>query len=99
MPTPLIPLSHLNAPAEPERKYRLMEIVLRAMRERRYSPRTEEAYTARIRRYILFSGRRHPLDLDVADVRGYVASFRRRTRACRERAGDFSASVRTPPSW
>jgi integron integrase len=80
MPSPLIPLSHLNGPAEPERKFRLMEIVRRVMRERRYSPRTEEAYTAWIRRYILFSGRRHPADLDTADVSAFLSDLAVRQR-------------------
>lgn len=80
MPTPLIPLSHLNAPAEPGRKYRLMETVRRAMLERRYSVRTEEAYTAWIRRFILFSGRRHPVDLDVADVQTFLSDLAVRQR-------------------
>lgn len=68
MPQLLIPLSHLQQAADPERKYRLMEVVRRTIRERRYSARTEEAYTAWMRRYIEFSGRRHPRDLDEADV-------------------------------
>jgi integron integrase len=80
MSPPLIPLSHLNAPAEPERKYRLMEMVRRAMRERRYSARTEEAYIAWIRRYILFSGRRHPVDLDVTDVQAFLSDLAVRQR-------------------
>lgn len=75
MPRPLIPESHLGALAQPERKYRLMEQVRRAMRERRYSPRTEEAYAAWIRRYIIFSGRRHPADLDEADVRRFLSDL------------------------
>jgi len=80
MSPPLIPLSHLNAPAEPERKYRLMEMVRRATRERRYSARTEEAYTAWIRRYILFNGRRHPVDLDVTDVQAFLSDLAVRQR-------------------
>src|SRR5688572_15592057 len=80
MPQPLIPSSHLQRRPEPERKYRLMEIVRRAMRERRYSARTEEAYAAWIRRYIVFSGRRHPADLDVADVRAFLSDLAVRQR-------------------
>lgn len=53
MPLPLIPSSHLIGSPEPERKYRLMEIVRWAMRERRYSRRTEEAYVGWIRRFII----------------------------------------------
>lgn len=75
MPRPLVPELHLGAPAEPERKYRLMEQVRRAMRERRYSARTEEAYAAWIRRYVVFSGRRHPGDLDESDVRRFLSDL------------------------
>ena len=65
---PLIPLAHLGPVAEPERKYRLMEVVRRRARERRYSPRTERAYVLWIRRYILHHGRRHPRELDADAV-------------------------------
>ena len=75
MPSPLIPASHLEGSSEPERKYRLMEIVRRVMRERRYSPRTAESYAAWIRRFILFSGRRHPRDLDEEDVRAFLSDL------------------------
>lgn len=75
MPSPLIPMSQLNAPPEPERKLRLMEIVRRAMRERRLSPRTEEAYTGWIRRYIVFHGRRHPADLDTSDFSAFLSDL------------------------
>ena len=50
------------------------------MRERHYSRRTEEAYVAWIRRYILFSGRRHPADLDAADVRAFLSDLAVRQR-------------------
>ena len=35
MPMPLVPLAHLDGPEEPERKYRLMEVVRRVLREMR----------------------------------------------------------------
>lgn len=79
MPAPRIPLSHLAGPGEPERKFRLMEVVRRTMRERRYSRRTEEAYVSWFRRYLVFSGRRHPADLDVADVRASCPTWQLRS--------------------
>ncbi|HSD99239.1 MAG TPA: phage integrase N-terminal SAM-like domain-containing protein [Burkholderiales bacterium] len=39
---------------------RLLDVVREAIRRRHYSYRTEEAYLHWIRRFILFSGRRHP---------------------------------------
>ena len=68
VPLPLVPLAHLDALPEPDRKYRLMEVVRRVLREQRYSKRTEEADVAWIIRYIKFHGRRHPRDLDAVDV-------------------------------
>ncbi len=75
MSRPLVPLAHLQSSPEPERKYRLMELVRRTMAEGRYSSRTVEAYTHWIRRFILFSGRRHPADLDEGDVQTFLADL------------------------
>jgi site-specific recombinase XerD len=77
---PLIPLSHLNAVPNPGRQFRLMEVVRRRIRERRYSRRTEEAYTHWIKRYIVHSGRRHPRDLGEPEVQDFLSSLA--TREC-----------------
>jgi integron integrase len=77
VPSPLIPPSHLSGPPDPARKYRLLELVRRRMRERRYSPRTIVAYVAWIRRYVLFHERRHPRDLGAEDVRRFLFSLAR----------------------
>src|SRR5687767_11065570 len=75
MVLPLIPLSHLGRQPEPERKYRLMEKVRFAMSMKRFSVRTQEAYSSWIRRYIIFHGRRHPSDLDEADVARFLSDL------------------------
>jgi integron integrase len=72
---PLIPSSHLGKTPEPERKYRLMERVRRVLAEDRLSLRTRQAYVEWIRRYILFHGRRHPIDLDGADVSAFLSDL------------------------
>jgi integron integrase len=72
---PSIPLSHLNAAPDPSKQYRLMEIVRRRLRERRYSRRTQDAYVQWIRRYILFNDRRHPRDLAEADVERFLSNL------------------------
>ena len=59
---------HEPAPHPP----RLLDRVRDAIRTRRYSPRTEEAYCAWIRRFILFHGRRHPRDLGPTDVEAFL---------------------------
>jgi integron integrase len=73
MPTPPIPLAHLRGPPDPERKYRLLELVRRRMRELRYRPATIAAYVFRIRRYALFNDRRHPRDLAEVEVRRFLS--------------------------
>ena len=50
-----------------------METVRRALRERRYSRRTEEAYVHWIRRFIVANDRRHPSDLGADEVRGFLS--------------------------
>lgn len=72
---PPIPLSHLNAPPDASKQFRLMEIVRRRLRERRYSRRTEEAYVHWIRRYILYNDRRHPRDLGEAEVQRFLSDL------------------------
>ena len=42
---------------------KLLDRVRHAIRVRHYSPRTEEAYTHWIRRYIFFHGVRHPAEM------------------------------------
>lgn len=43
---------------------RLLEQVSRAVRARQYSFRTESAYVAWVRRFVLFHGKKHPSDLN-----------------------------------
>lgn len=57
-----------------------MELVRRRLRERRYSRRTEEAYTHWIRRYVVFHGRRHPKELGPNDVRAFLSALAVRER-------------------
>ena len=45
------------------------------MRERHYSSSTERSYVGWVRRYIEFSGRRHPRDLGVEDFRAFLDSL------------------------
>ena len=68
-------MSHLTGPPEAERRLRLLEVVRRRMRERRYSQRTETAYVHWIRRYIIANGRRHPADLAEPDVARFLSTL------------------------
>lgn len=54
---------------------RLIPQIRQAMRRMHYSPRTEEAYIGWIRRFVHFSGTRHPASLGVNEVRAFVSSL------------------------
>src|SRR5205085_1499592 len=56
-------------PRQPDDRHRVRE----AIRVRHYSGRTEEAYTAWIRRFIVFHGKRHPSELGEAEVSAFVS--------------------------
>ena len=51
---------------------RLLDVVREAIRARHYSRRTEETYVHWIKRFILFSGKRHPRDLGFAEVTAFL---------------------------
>jgi integron integrase len=54
---------------------RLLDRVRAAIRARHYSRRTEEAYVAWIRRYILFHGKRHPMEMGAPEITRYLTSL------------------------
>jgi integron integrase len=51
---------------------RLLELAREAIRRRHYSYRTEETYLHWMRRFILFSDKRHPRDLGAAEVTAFL---------------------------
>jgi integron integrase len=69
---PPIPASHLTGRPDPERRFRLLEIVRQRARERPYSNRTIDTYVYWIRRYILHHDRRNPRELGPAEVREFI---------------------------
>jgi integron integrase len=52
---------------------RLLDRVRGVLHARHFSPRTEKAYVAWIRRFILFHGKRHPDRLGAPEVTGYLS--------------------------
>ncbi len=54
---------------------RLIPAVRHTIRLLHYSSRTEEAYVGWIRRFVKFSGMRHPSTLGIADVRAFLTSL------------------------
>lgn len=64
------------APAKP----RLLDRVREAIRSRHYSPRTEKAYVFWIRRFIVFSGRRHPDTMAEPEITRFLEALATRLR-------------------
>jgi len=62
---------HETGSAEPA-KPRLLDRVRTALRSRHYSRRTEEAYVAWIRRYILH-GKRHPMEMGAPEITRFLS--------------------------
>jgi len=56
-------------------KPRFMDQVRTAIRVRHYSRRTEEAYVAWIRRFIIFNGKRHPSEMGAEEVSRFLSSL------------------------
>jgi integrase len=65
---------HETSPAEPP-KPRLLDRVREALRARHYSRRTEKAYVAWIRRYILFHHKRHPLEMGAPEITRFLSAL------------------------
>src|SRR6266436_6932333 len=63
---------HETSPAETAQP-RLLDRVRTALRSRHYSRRTEEAYVAWIRRYILFHGKRHPMEMGAPEITRFLS--------------------------
>ena len=54
---------------------RLLDQVRAAIRTRHYSLRTEQAYCQWIKRYILFHGKRHPLDMGAPEIEAFLSAL------------------------
>ena len=66
--------AHAPPAAEPHPP-KLLDRVRHACRVRHYSIRTEEAYVAWIRRFILFHHKRHPLELAAPDINLFLTDL------------------------
>jgi len=53
-------------------KPKLLQLLRSNLRLRHFSPRTEEAYTGWVRRFVRFSGLRHPTELGESEVRAFL---------------------------
>jgi Phage integrase, N-terminal SAM-like domain len=78
--------SVLNPPPESQRRPKLLDRVREAPRLRHRSPKTEKAYVAWIRRFIIFNGKRHPSEMRAAEIERFSrASLSRAKSALRRR--------------
>ncbi len=59
-------------PSGTTQKPKLLDQLRQAIRTRHYSIRTEQAYVQWARRYILFHNKRHPLEMDAAEINAYL---------------------------
>jgi integron integrase len=69
---PLAVRERLGPPAP---RPRLLDRVRAALRARHASRRTEKAYAGWIRRYILFHGKRHPLEMGALEVTQFLSAL------------------------
>lgn len=58
-----------------ERPPKLLQQVRRAARARHYSRRTEQAYVGWIRRFVLFHGTRHPIEMGAGEAVAFLSSL------------------------
>src|SRR5579871_1185883 len=59
----------------PNPKLRFLDQCREVMTFKRFSPRTQEAYSQWIKRFILWSGKRHPKDMGATEVNRFVSSL------------------------
>ena len=61
---------------------KLLDQVRGKIRLKHYSIRTEQAYTDRIKRFILHFGKRHPRDMGAAEVEQFFNTFGGSWQSC-----------------
>lgn len=63
-----------NATSAPvAQRPRLLDQVRAAIRTRHYSLRTEQAYCHWIKRFVIYHGKRHPLDIGAAEIEAFLS--------------------------
>lgn len=65
-------MAHDDANTRTSQAPRLLDRVREAIARRHYSPRTEESYVHWIKRFIYFSGKRHPADMGAVEVTAFL---------------------------
>jgi integron integrase len=72
---------------------RLLDRVRAALRARHYSPRTEDAYVAWVRRFILFNGKKHPKDMGEVEINSFLSDLAVRGKVSASTQGQALAAL------
>jgi glucan phosphorylase len=85
---------------------KLLDQVRAVIRKKHYSIRTEQAYVAWAKRFILFHGKRHPKDMGEEEISQYIShlatAIRRLPQAPKTRRSmpsSFSINMSSGSSW
>jgi len=65
----------MGTPIESAARPRLLDLTRESIRRLHYSHRTEETYLHWIKRFILFSGKRHPREMGAAEVTAFLTDL------------------------
>src|SRR2546425_2084752 len=71
----------------------LLGCVRAAVRARHYSPRTEQAYVAWVRRYVQFHDRRHPATMGATEVQAFLTHLAERGRVSASTQNQAAAAL------
>ena len=74
-PQPLPYSSNRSVPLQTAKPLKLLDGMRIRIRTKHYSIRTESAYVDWARRFILFHGKRHPRDMDAAEIEAFLSSL------------------------
>jgi integron integrase len=70
-----VPERQLGRRTDPSKRYGILEQLRHRLSTLHYSPRTEQAYCDWLRRFVLFHGRRHPIQMGEAEIAAFLTSL------------------------
>src|SRR6058998_2611343 len=88
-----MPNAPVPVPAPAPGPRTLLGRVRAAVRARHYSPRTEQAYVAWVRRYVQFHDRRHPATMGATEVQAFLTQLAERGRVSASTQNQAAAAL------
>src|SRR5438093_12748714 len=88
-----MPDSPLPGPSPAPGPRTLLGRLRAALRARHYSPRTEQAYVAWVRRYVEFHDRRHPATMGATEVQAFLTHLAERGRVSASTQNQAAAAL------